>query len=66
MTRNPTSTLLLLAELESGFVVPERYSRTSVYGRCEPLFLTTALAVIAVVGSMLLCELTRDASDRPG
>lgn len=50
---------LLLRELDAGLVVPERYSRRSLYGRCEPLLGTTLLALIAVLGSMLLCEATR-------
>ena len=63
MTIAPSTTAVLLAELESGSVVPERYSRLSVYGRCEPLFLTTAIAAIAIVGSMALCELTGRPAD---
>lgn len=53
----------LLAELAADRVVPERYSRRSLYGRCEPTLITTVLAMVAVLGSVLLCEFT---AQRPG
>ena len=53
----------LLAELAAGHVVPERYSRRSLYGRCEPTLITAVLAMVAVLGSVLLCELT---AEHPG
>lgn len=48
----------LLKEMESGFVVPELYSRTTLPARLSGIVLATMLASVAVFGSMLLCELT--------
>lgn len=45
---------LLLAQLRDGSVVPERYSRRTLYGRYEQLMITTAVALVAVLGSMIL------------
>ncbi|WP_375386848.1 hypothetical protein [uncultured Amnibacterium sp.] len=59
MTAAPMSLDRLLAELDDGIVVPQRYSRRSLYGRCEPMIATTLLAFVAIIGSMLACELTR-------
>ena len=46
----------LLGELRRGTVEPERYSTRSVWGRCEQLILTAALAALAIAGGMLLSE----------
>lgn len=45
---------LLLAQLKDGAVVPVRYSRRTLYGRYEQLMITTAAALLAVLGSMVL------------
>ena len=54
MVPGPTLVDALLRELESGVVVPDPYSRRSVYGRCEPMMLTAVLALVAIVAGMLL------------
>jgi hypothetical protein len=54
MPSAPSAVDLLLQELESGTVVPERYSRRSAFQRWEPLLRTTGLALIAIVSGMLL------------
>lgn len=53
---------LLLAQLRDGSVVPERYSRRTLYGRYEQLMITAAMALVAVLGSMVLSGM---ASKRP-
>ncbi len=55
---------LLLRQIQADSVEPFRYSRTSFYGRYEPLAATAALAAIAIVGGVLLCESTRPGSAR--
>lgn len=55
---------LLLRQIQSDSVEPVRYSRPSFSGRFEPLALTTALAVIAILGGVLLCECTRELRPR--
>ncbi len=58
---------LLLRQIEADAVEPFRYSRTSFYGRCEPLALTAALAAVAILGGVLLGESAREPSSRrPG
>lgn len=54
MRAKATPLALLLAQLKDGAVVPERYSRRTVYGRYEQLMITTAVALVAVLGSMIL------------
>lgn len=54
-----TSTTILLEELRTGLVVPERYSRRSLCGRHEQLAATTAAACAAVLGSIVLREMTK-------
>lgn len=62
---------VLLMELRNRLVVPESYSRRSIAGRLAPVLLTTVLALVAVIGGMLICELTasrpseRDRAVRP-
>lgn len=60
----PTSTTLLLDELRAGLVVPERYSRKSLYGRHEQLAITAVAACVTLIGSILLCEATRSGDRR--
>jgi len=64
MTTAASTVDRLLRELENGLVVPQRYSRRSLYGRYEPLLATTVLAFVAVIGSVLLHGLTAPPSLR--
>lgn len=50
----------LLTELEYGVVIPEQSAPRSLASRFSQLFITTALAAVAIFGSILLCELTRE------
>ena len=54
----------LLRELELDAVVPERYSRPSLVGRSEPVLVLVLFALVAILGSPLLCELTRAPASR--
>jgi hypothetical protein len=58
MPAAPTDTDGLLAELRNRMVVHESYSRRSLLGRAAPAMLTAMLALVAIVGGVLLCELT--------
>ncbi|TDS77697.1 hypothetical protein CLV52_2657 [Amnibacterium kyonggiense] len=49
----------LLTELEDGVVMPEQVVRRSLASRLSQLATTTVLAAVAILGSILLCELTR-------
>ena len=54
MTPTLSLTELLLQEMARGQVVPERYSRRSVYGRVEPLIVTVVLAAVVILSGMAL------------
>ena len=45
---------VLLQAMEDGTLVPERYSRVSLFDRCEPALRAAVLAIFAVVSGMLL------------
>jgi hypothetical protein len=48
----------ILLDLEQGTTMAVKYPHKSFYGRCEPMVLTTILAVVAILASMLTCETT--------
>ncbi|MBW4041193.1 MAG: hypothetical protein HIU86_03565 [Acidobacteria bacterium] len=53
-----SQTELLLAEIRNRMVVPQSYSRRSLLSRCMPAMTAALLAFVAVIGGMLLCEIT--------
>lgn len=55
----------LILDAEFGKAEVQRYARRPFFGRVEPLVITTVLAIIAVVGSILLCEATRSRATTP-
>ena len=54
MPARSTPVDVLLQAMENGTLVPERYSRMSLFDRCEPALRAAALAAFAIVSGMLL------------